>query len=72
MNYERLIYKIGSLYSELCEIHGAYDGEHTINFVGRDGKARLIKVHIDGDSIEFIGISGDSTLTGALEVRQDE
>lgn len=53
IDYDRLIYKIGSLYVELVAANGAYDGERSIVVKPQNGSTRTLHVYIDGTSIEF-------------------
>lgn len=69
-DYATLVRKIGSLFSELRSANGAFDGEHTIEFTGRDGVTCAIKIHIEGSSIEFMSVESGGGLTVNVKAGQ--
>jgi hypothetical protein len=62
MEYEKLVYKLGSLHSLLREIAdaGLYQGEHTIVYSGRDGAQQTLHVYIDGTDLQMGHTPGSS------------
>jgi hypothetical protein len=73
MDYNLLVYKLGSIYSLLRELEAAnaFQGEHTIAFTGADGAEHTVHVYIDGTSLEMehsngsAGFSSSSSISGA-------
>lgn len=55
MEYETLVYKLGSLHSLLRDLEaaGLFQGEHTIAYTGRDGTQQTIHVYIDGTELQI-------------------
>jgi hypothetical protein len=70
MDYETLIYKLGSLHSMLREMsdEGAHQGEHTIAYTGRDGVQRTLHVYIDGTDFQMTDSEGMSDFQFSSEV----
>ena len=63
MEYDKLIYKLGSLHSLLREIESArlYQGEHTISYSGLDGTQQTVHVYIDGTDLQMSQTPGNQT-----------
>jgi hypothetical protein len=62
MEYEKLVYKLGSLHSLLREVAdaGLYQGEHTIVYSGSDGAQQTLHVYIDGTDLQMSHSPGSS------------
>lgn len=60
MDYNTLIYKIGSLHSLLRELEAAsaYQGEHTISYRGADGTEQTLHIYIDGTDLQMSNTPG--------------
>ena len=63
MDYNMLIYKLGSLHSLLREIEaaGLYQGEHTIVYSAADGTQQTLHVYIDGTEFQMGPTAGNQT-----------
>ena len=63
MDYNNLVYKLGSIHSLLREIEaaGLYQGEHTIVYSGADGTQQTMHVYIDGTDLQMSQTSGNRT-----------
>ncbi len=75
MDYNTLVYKLGSLHSLLRELEsaGLHQGEHTITFTGADGVRQQVHVYIDGTDLQMshtpftpgsLNLSVDSFVSG--------
>ena len=55
MEYETLVYKLGSLHSLLRDLGRAelFQGEHTIAYTGGDGAQRTLHIYIDGTDLQM-------------------
>lgn len=53
IDYETLIYRLGSLYVALLTADGAYDGERSIAVKAMDGSQRTVYVYIDGTDLQM-------------------
>ncbi len=60
MDYNKLVYKLGSLHGILREIEaeGLFQGEHTIVYSGADGTQQTLHVYIDGTELQMSQTSG--------------
>lgn len=60
MEYETLVYKLGSLHGLLRELEaaGMHQGEHTIAFTGDDGTKQTLHVYIDGTELQMFNTPG--------------
>ena len=60
MNYEKLVYKLGSLHSLLRELDeaGLFQGEHTIAYANHDGTQQTIHVYIEGTELQMSNTPG--------------
>ena len=65
MEYDKVIYKLGSLYSMLrnLEAEGLYQGEHTIAYADANGVQRTVHVYIDGTQIQMCDSTGSADLS---------
>jgi hypothetical protein len=63
MDYNTLIYKLGSLHSLLREFEaaGLYQGEHTIVYSAADGTQQTLHVYIDGTELQMGPTAGNQT-----------
>jgi len=63
MDYNTLVYKLGSLHSMLREIEaaGLYQGEHTIVYSGADGTRHTLHIYIDGTELQMSPTTGNKT-----------
>jgi hypothetical protein len=63
MDYNKLIYKLGSLHGLLREIEaaGLYQGEHTIVYSAADGTQQTLHVYIDGTELQMSPTPGNQT-----------
>ncbi len=63
MDYNQLVYKLGSLHSLLRELEAAqeFQGEHTIAYSAPDGTQQTLHVHIDGTHFQMSDTPGNST-----------
>ncbi len=63
MDYNTLVYKLGSLHSLLREIEaaGLYQGERTIVYSGADGTQQTLHVYIDGTDFQMCQTPGNRT-----------
>ena len=63
MDYNTLIYKLGSIHSMLLEIEaaGLYQGEHTNANSGADGTQQTVHVYIDGTELQMGPTAGNQT-----------
>ncbi|MBI1278665.1 MAG: hypothetical protein GC179_11115 [Anaerolineaceae bacterium] len=63
MDYNNLVYKLGSLHSLLREIEaaGLFQGEHTIVYSGADGAQQTLHVYIDGTDLQMTQTTGNRT-----------
>ncbi len=63
MDYNTLVYKLGSLHSLLREIEaaGMFQGEHTIAYSGADGTRHTLHVYIDGTEFQMGPTAGNQT-----------
>ncbi len=54
MDYNKLVYKLGSLHSLLQELNeaGLYQGEHTIVYSAK-GVTKTLHVYIDGSDLQM-------------------
>jgi VCBS repeat-containing protein len=61
MDYDKLVYKLGSLHSLLRELQdeGLYQGEHSFTYRGADGTEQTIHVYIDGTDLQMSNIPGN-------------
>lgn len=59
MDFETLVYKLGSLHSLLRQLEAAnlYQGEHTIAYTSNDGTRQTLHVHIDGTELQIFNTS---------------
>lgn len=55
MEYETLVYKLGSLHNLLRELEaaGLHQGEHTIAYTGHDGTQQTLHIYIDGTDLQM-------------------
>jgi hypothetical protein len=75
MEYEKLIYKLGSLHSLLRELESErmYQGEHTICYTGLDGVQQTVFIHIDGTDLQMTQVPGNQAgLSLALDFNPEE
>jgi hypothetical protein len=65
MEYEKLVYKLGSLHSLLREVAdaGLFQGEHTIVYSGIDGVQQTLHVYIDGTDLQMSQTPGNLGLS---------
>jgi hypothetical protein len=63
MEYDKLVYKLGSLHSLLRELEagGLHQGEHTISYRGLDGVEQTVHVYIDGTDLQMSRTPGNLT-----------
>ena len=63
MDYNNLVYKLGSLHSILRELEadGLYQGEHTIVYSASDGTQQTLHVYIDGTDLQMSHSPGNLT-----------
>ena len=73
MEYEKLVYKLGSLHTLLRELQiaGLFQGEHTIAY-NANGVQCTIHVHIDGTELQMFDTDLKSGLDVRLDILQDE
>jgi hypothetical protein len=69
MEYDKVVYKLGSLYSMLRELeaNGLYQGEHTIVYSGPDGEQRTVHVYIDGTEVQMCDTAGAANFRMSLD-----
>lgn len=74
MEYEKLVYKVGSLHSLLRELEeaGLYQGEHTIAYTGQDGTQQTLHVYIDGTDLQMMNTPGTTGLNLSMDVNQED
>jgi hypothetical protein len=74
MEYEQVVYKLGSLYSMLRELEaaGLYQGEHTIAYADASGVQRTVHIYIDGTEIQMCDTSDTSDLSFSVDVSSDD
>lgn len=70
MDYNTLVYKLGSLHSLLRDLESAdlFQGEHTIAYTGTDGVKHMLHVYIDGTSLEMENTTGNHGLSSSTSV----
>ena len=63
MEYDKLVFKLGSLHSLLRELESAdlFQGEHTISYRGLDGVEQTVHVYIDGTDLQMSRTPGNLT-----------
>ncbi len=63
MEYNQLVYKLGSLHSFLRELEaaGLYQGEQVIVYTGADGVQQTLHIYIDGTDLQMSNTPGNST-----------
>ncbi len=74
MEYETLVYKLGSLHSLLRELEaaGLYQGEHTIAYSSDDGTQQTLHIYIDGTDLQMSNTSGNAGLHLSTDVYQED
>ena len=75
MEYDKLIYKLGSLHSLLRELEEAnlFQGEHTISYAGLDGTEQTLHVYIDGTDLQMSQTPGNQTgLSFSVDIDHNE
>lgn len=74
MDYNMLVYKIGSLHSLLRELAAAdtFQGEHTIAYTGRDGVSQTVHVYIDGTDLQMSETPGSGGLNLSIDLSQED
>jgi len=70
--YDKLVYKVGSLYSLLTELeaHGLYQGEFTVA-VNAGGSERTLHVYIDGTEMQLSDAPGSPGLRFSADLDID-
>jgi VCBS repeat-containing protein len=60
MDYNKLVYKLGSLHTLLRELEAAevLQGEHTITYSAADGTQHTLHVYIDGTEFQMSNTPG--------------
>ena len=55
MDYNTLVYKLGSLHSLLREIEaaGLFQGEHTVAYSAADGTQQTLHVYVEGTELQM-------------------
>ena len=73
MEYEQVIYKLGSLYSMLRELEaaGLYQGEHTIAYADANGVRRTVHVYIEGTEIQMCDTAETSDWSFSVDTSSD-
>jgi hypothetical protein len=74
MEYDKVIYKLGSLYSMLRELEaaGLYQGEHTIAYADANGVQRTVHVYIDGTEIQMCDTADATDWRFSVDVSSDD
>jgi hypothetical protein len=74
MEYDRLVYKLGSLHSLLRELEaaGLYQGEHTIDYSSEDGTQQTLHIYIDGTDLQMSNSPGNVGLHLSTDVFQED
>lgn len=62
MEYDKLVYKLGSLHSLLRELEAAqlHQGEHTISYSAADGTQHTLHIYIDGTDLQMSNTAGST------------
>lgn len=62
MDYNKLVYKLGSLHSLLRELEAAdmFQGEHTITYSAADGTQQTLHIYIDGTELQMSNTPGSA------------
>jgi hypothetical protein len=70
--YDKLVYKVGSLYSLLTELeaNGMYQGEFTVA-VSNGGSERTLHVYIDGTEMQLSETPGNPGLSFSADFDTD-
>lgn len=74
MEFDKLVYKLGSLHSLLRELEGAdlYQGEHTIAYTGADGTKQTLHIYIDGTDLQMSNTPGSFGFNMSLDVFSED
>jgi hypothetical protein len=74
MNYDKLVYKLGSLHSLLRELEsaGMFQGEHTIAYSNADGVQQTVHVYIEGTDLQMSSTDGNPGLSVSNDLFQQE
>ena len=69
MEYDQLVYKLGSLHRLLRELATTeqFQGEHTIAYVGADGMQQTLHVYIDGTDLQMSNTPGSTGLNLSMD-----
>lgn len=74
MEFDKLVYKLGSLHSLLRELEAAdlYQGEHTIAYTGADGTKQTLHIYIDGTDLQMSNTPSSFGFNMSLDVFSED